>query len=92
MDDPLGFFANIAQILSVIIPFVTFLVVAGVRINKKLDSIAKEQKPNGGSSFRDAVDRMSKKIDHLDQRIDSLENNLANLRGAYDEHTKQNRG
>lgn len=73
--------ANVAQILSVIGPFIVFLVVMGVKISKKLDAIEAQQKPNGGSSMRDAID----KIDH---RLDSVERNIANLRGAFDEHTR----
>lgn len=84
--------ANIAQVLSVVGAFLAFVITLSVKINKKLDAIQAQQKPNGGSSMRDAVDRMDKKLDILDQRIDSVEKNVANLRGSYDEHTRINKG
>jgi uncharacterized membrane protein len=84
--------ANVAQVLSVVGAFLAFVITLSVKINKKLDAIQAQQKPNGGSSMRDAVDRMDKKLDNLDHRIDSVEKNLANLRGSYDEHTRINKG
>jgi len=84
--------ANVAQVLSVIGAFLAFVITLSVKINKKLDAIQAQQKPNGGSSLRDAVDRMDKKLDNLGQRIDSVEKNMANLRGSYDEHTRLNKG
>lgn len=84
--------ANVAQVLSVVGAFLAFVITLSVKINKKLDEIQAQQKPNGGSSMRDAVDRMDKKLDILDRRIDSVEKNLANLRGSYDEHTRINKG
>jgi uncharacterized protein YaaR (DUF327 family) len=80
--------ANVAQVLSVIGAFLAFVITLSVKINRKLDAIQAQQKPNGGSSMRDAVDRMDKKLDDLGQRIDSVEKNMANLRGSYDEHTR----
>jgi len=84
--------ANVAQVLSVIGAFLAFIITLSVKINKKLDAIQAQQKPNGGSSMRDAVDRMDKKLDNLGHRIDSVEKNMANLRGSYDEHTRLNKG
>jgi len=90
--DWLGTAANVAQILSVIGPFIVVLFWVAVRINKKLDVIDKESKPNGGSSMRDAIDRILENQEKLDARLDKVEQNLANLRGSYDEHTRMNRG
>ena len=88
----LGTAANVAQILSVLGPFIVVLFWVAVKINKKLDVIDRESKPNGGSSMRDALNRILENQEKLDERLDNVERNLANLRGAFDEHTKQNRG
>lgn len=88
--------ANVAQILSVVGPFLVFLFVLGWRIMKKLDAIGAEQKPNHGTSLRDAVDESLKRIDRLEDKLDSrlskLEQGLASLRGSYDEHTRLGKG
>ena len=88
----LGTAANVAQILSVLGPFIVVLFWVAVKINKKLDVIDRESKPNGGSSMRDALNRILDNQEKLDARLDNVERNLANMRGAFDEHTKQNRG
>ena len=90
--DWLGTAANVAQILSVIGPFIVVLFWVAVKINKKLDVIDRESKPNGGSSMRDAINRILDNQEKLDARLDNVERNLANLRGSYDEHTRLNRG
>ena len=87
----LGTAANVAQILSVLGPFIVVLFWVAVKINKKLDVIDRESKPNGGSSMRDAINRILDNQEKLDERLDNLERNFANMRGAFDEHTK-NRG
>ena len=87
----LGTAANVAQILSVLGPFIVVLFWVAVKINKKLDVIDRESKPNGGSSMRDALNRILYNQEKLDERLDNVERNLANMRGAFDEHTK-NRG
>ena len=90
--DWLGTAANVAQIFSVLGPFIVVLFWIAVRINKKLDVIDKESKPNGGSSMRDAVNMILANQQKLDERLDNVEKNLANLRGSYDEHTRRTRG
>lgn len=88
--------ANVAQILSVVGPFLAFLFVLGWRIMKKLDAIGAEQKPNHGTSLRDAVDESLKRIDRLEEKLDTrlsrLETGLASLRGSYEEHTRVGKG
>lgn len=81
--------ANIAQVLSVIGAFLAFVITLSVKINKKLDAIQAQQQPNGGKSMRDAVDKMAAKIDAIDDRLDTVANDLSNLRGAFDEHARK---
>ena len=83
--------ASVAQIVSVIGALLAFIITFSVKIIKRLDAIAAQQKPNGGASLRDAVDRLNAKVDVVAVRIDSVERNVANLRGAYDEHTRSNK-
>lgn len=49
-------------------------VVLGRRIELKIGSIHAELRPNGGSSTRDAIDRMEHKLDALTDRVSILEN------------------
>ena len=95
----IGIAGNITQVLwglgaliGTIVTIAVYMIRRDITLNVKLDAIAAQQKPNGGSSMRDAVDKVSNQLDNLDSRLDSVEQNLANLRGSYDEHTKQNRG
>jgi hypothetical protein len=41
--------------------------------NASLDVLAKEMQPNGGSTLRDAVDRIESKIDSIDGRLTLVE-------------------
>jgi hypothetical protein len=81
--------ANIAQVLSVVGAFLAFIITLSIKINKKLDAIQAQQKPNGGASFRDAVDKISAKVDAIDNRMDTVVNDLSNLRGKFDEHARK---
>ena len=40
---------------------------------KKIDDVHAELKPNGGASMRDAVDRIERKVDGLNSRVEALE-------------------
>lgn len=82
--------ANVAQVLGVIGPLIVFGYMVVRKIDKKLDAIESQQHPNGGSSMRDAIDRIDKKLTDVDTRLDSVERNVANLRGAFEEHTRRN--
>lgn len=81
--------ANIAQILGVIGPLIVFGYMVVRKIDKKLDAIEAQQRPNGGTSLRDAIDRVDEKITDVDERLTLVEQNLANLRGAWREHTRR---
>jgi len=39
-------------------------------VSERLDDIRKETKPNGGSSLRDAIDRIEKKLDAVTSDLD----------------------
>jgi hypothetical protein len=39
-------------------------------VSDRLDEIKKETKPNGGSSLRDAIDRIEKKLDAVTSDLD----------------------
>ena len=50
-------------------------------INKRLDKLETQYKPNGGSSMRDAVNRIEKQIDKLQDRFEKhIDNNNNNNR------------
>lgn len=40
-------------------------------INTRLDKIESQYKPNGGSSMKDAVNRIEKQLDKMQDRLDS---------------------
>jgi len=40
-------------------------------INKRLDTIESQYRPNGGSSMKDAVNRIEKQLDKMQDRLDS---------------------
>lgn len=66
IDTPNEFMA-VLSILGVVIAVIVFIV------DSRVNRMYREMKPNGGSSLRDAVDRIEKKIDshiqwHLEDR------------------------
>lgn len=83
--------ANIAQVLGVVGPFIVFGYMVVRKIDRKLDSIEAQQKPNGGTSMRDAIDKIGEQLETVDKRIGAVERNIANLRGAYEEHVRDKR-
>lgn len=56
-----------------------------IRINDKLDRIELQFGPNGGG-IREAVNTMSKKIDKIETRVNTIDTKLANLGGKFDQH------
>ena len=76
----LGMWANFAQLIGVILP-----VLGGVwsffrKMEKRITRMELEYKPNGGSSLRDAINRIENKINNVDVKV-------ARLEGRFDEHT-----
>lgn len=80
--------ANVAQILSVIGPLILFVWFLARKIDRKLNAIEYQQKPNNGESLRDAVDKTSEKIDKLGDRLGVVERDVAKLSGQWIEHVR----
>jgi len=65
--------------VSVVAASVTILlkcVVSSYRFVKRIDDGLAELKPNGGSSLRDAVNRIEERLDSHDARLESIEGSL----------------
>lgn len=62
----LGCFAGLAALLAVVWP---------------IRNVAAQMKPNHGSSLRDAVDRIEKNLDNLNDRYDDLNSRLGHETG-----------
>lgn len=54
----------ILSILGVVVAVVVFLV------DSRVNRMYRELKPNGGASFRDAVDRQAAALDRIERKID----------------------
>jgi archaellum component FlaC len=59
--------------------------IQAIRINDKLDRIESQFGPNGGG-IREAVNTMSKKIDNIETRVNTIDTKLANVAGKFDQH------
>ena len=79
--------ANIAQFASFVLPLLVFVFLIWIR--SEIAKVQREQKPNGGSSMRDAVNRIEARQQADAVKLDILQKELAMLRGSYDEHTKE---
>jgi hypothetical protein len=75
--------SSITQVLSVIGAFLIFGYTVVSKVEKKLDSIESETKPNHGSSLRDVVDR-------IEERLDRMDRELSGLSGQFAEHVRKN--
>jgi hypothetical protein len=75
--------ASIATILGVLGALMTFVISKLLHMGRLIDRITAETQPNGGKSMRDAIDRLSEKVDRIDRE-------LHRLAGAFDQHTKEN--
>lgn len=53
----------------------------------RLDRIEKQFGPNGGG-LREAVNRISDSIHHLDTKLDHVSNDVAQLKGEFKEHVR----
>jgi hypothetical protein len=99
----LGEMANIAQISSVIVPF--GFAVYGVwrridkrqsklefdliRVSDKLDFIVKQFGNNGGG-LRQAVNELTEKICHIENRQIDIGDKVARLDGKFEQHVVEN--
>jgi hypothetical protein len=87
--DSLDSWANIVQIASFVLPIFLFAFLFWIRA--EIGKIQREQKPNGGSSMRDALNRIEDRQQAESLKLDAVVKDLATLRGSYDEYTKENR-
>lgn len=87
--DALGTWADIAQIASFILPIVVFIFLLWIR--NEIAKVQREQKPNGGASMRDSLNRIEARQQTESIKLDAVIKDLATLRGSYDEHTKETR-
>ena len=79
--------ANIAQIASFVLPLLVFFFLIWIR--SEIAKVQREQKPNGGSSMRDALNRIESTQKTEAAKLDVVAKDLAMLRGSYDEHTRE---
>lgn len=76
----LGTWANIAQLVGVILPLLGAIWGFFRKMDKRILRMEMEYKPNGGSSLRDAINRIEHQINNVDVKV-------ARLEGRFDEHT-----
>lgn len=56
-------------------------------MEQRLDTIQAQFGPNGGG-LREAVNRISDSLHHMDQKLDSVSSDLAQLKGEFKEHVR----
>jgi hypothetical protein len=56
----------------------------------RLERIEKQFGPNGGG-LRQAVNEISHKMDKVETRVDTIGEDLAELRGRFEQHDKDNK-
>ena len=97
----MGDWANIAQIGSVVgAVFMGFWKVwrkidthqansmqRSALMEQRLDLIQAQFGPNGGG-LREAVNRISDNLHHIDSKLDSVSNDLAQLKGEFKQHVR----
>jgi hypothetical protein len=76
----ISIWANVAQIASVIVSMLAVIWSFFRKMDKRITRMELEYKPNGGSSLRDAINRIEDKINNVDVKV-------ARLEGRFDEHT-----
>lgn len=69
-------------IISIIATGVAFWVRHEVK--KNFNEIKAELKPNGGHSLKDQVNKLEKRHDELDTKVDTLENHVVRMDGKVD--------
>lgn len=55
-------------------------------ISKEIEGIRAELKPNGGSSLRDAIDRISERQTTIGREIRDLKTETSGMRARLDDH------
>ena len=56
-------------------------------MEQRLDMIQAQFGPNGGG-LREAVNRISDSLHHMDSKLDSVSNDLAQLKGEFKQHVR----
>lgn len=75
--------ANVLYLITGVAAIVGGGYMVARKIEKKLDLIESETKPNHGSSMRDAIDR-------IEERLDRMDRELSGLSGQFTEHVRKN--
>ena len=57
--------------------------VAMTNLEQQIEEIKKQYKPNGGSSMRDAINRIEASINKLDNKLDDVKTELDKHLGAH---------
>lgn len=57
-------------------------------LETRLDRIELQFGPNGGG-LREAVNRISDSISHMDKKLDTVSNDLSQLKGEFKEHVRE---
>ena len=64
---------------KIILPTIGTVLLGVWRISRYFQRLEEQYKPNGGSSLRDAIDRIEKRINKMDREI-------SRLSGKFDQH------
>ena len=67
------------DVAKIVIPIVTALVLGVWRISRYFARLEEQYRPNGGSSMRDAIDRIEKRINKMDRE-------MSRLSGKFEQH------
>jgi archaellum component FlaC len=60
------------------------------KLNTKIESLEGQYKPNGGSSMRDAINRIEATIVDVQQNVHKVDTKLAKLEGKFEQHIEEN--
>ena len=75
----------ILEVLTLVWVFAKFV----SKIQNKLDAIDAEQKPNHGSSMRDAINRIEETVKDIQHDVHTIDNKLAKLEGKFEQHVEE---
>jgi hypothetical protein len=64
---------------KIVLPIIGTLLLGVWRISRYFARLEEQYKPNGGSSMRDAIDRIENRINKMDRQI-------SRLSGKFDQH------
>lgn len=64
--------ASFATIGSFVVPIIISIIILFNKIMKHFHRLEEQYTPNGGSSMRDAIDRIEKRINKIDKELSVL--------------------